>query len=48
VDTRIESGGFRDFGDGEMGFVVSGTIDVRARNLVALITALAQAGEMDN
>jgi hypothetical protein len=44
IDTRLRGGGFRDFGDGRMGFVVTGTIDVRASNVVALVTALAARG----
>lgn len=44
IDTRLKSGGFRDFGGGEMGFVVKGTVDVRAGNVIALISALAKKG----
>jgi hypothetical protein len=44
IDTHLRSGGFRDFGDGVLGFVVEGTIDVRAGNMVALISLLARQG----
>lgn len=47
IDTRIASGGFRDFGDGRMGAVVKATIDVRARNVVDLLTLLAKDGELE-
>ncbi|MCB1353427.1 MAG: hypothetical protein KDK03_11880 [Rhodobacteraceae bacterium] len=46
IDTRLRSGGFRDFGGGEMGFVVKGTVDVRAGNVIALISALARNGQL--
>ena len=48
LDTHIASGGFRDFGDGQMGFVVKGTIDVRARNLIALISVLARQNDLED
>jgi hypothetical protein len=44
IDTRLRGGGLRDFGDGRMGFVVTGTIDVRASNVVDLVRLLARNG----
>ncbi|TPE52472.1 hypothetical protein [Amaricoccus solimangrovi] len=46
LHTNLSSGGFRDFGDGKMGFVVKGSINVRAGNLVSLVKVLAEEGEL--
>lgn len=44
LDARLVSGGFRDFGGGEMGFVLKGAITVSARNTLALLDLIdAQA-----
>jgi hypothetical protein len=48
IDTNLARGGFRDFGDGTMGFVVSGTVNVRARNVVALIADIARDGDLSD
>jgi hypothetical protein len=48
LETHLSTGGFRDFGDGAMGFVVEGTINVRARNLVTLLGVLAKEGDFRN
>lgn len=48
IETQIRSGGFRDFGNGQMGFVVQGTINVKASNLIELISMLAKEGALGN
>lgn len=47
LDTTITSGGFRDFGGGEMGFVVKGRVTVNARNVVDLLTLIDRQGRLD-
>lgn len=46
VNTRLVSGGLRDFGGGEMGFVLKGTVDVTAEKMVALLSYLNAQGRL--
>ncbi|MEM1385912.1 MAG: hypothetical protein AAGG06_20055, partial [Pseudomonadota bacterium] len=47
LDTTITSGGFRDFGGGEMGFVVKGRVTVNAQNVTDLLTLIDRQGRLD-
>jgi hypothetical protein len=40
LNTHVSSGGFRDFGNGELGFVVKGRLDVTAQGALDLIGML--------
>lgn len=46
VDTVLTSGGFRDFGDGELGFVIKGRVEVTAQHMIDLIEVLARDGAL--
>jgi len=47
LDTGIQRGGFRDFGGGELGFVIEGRVDVQAKNVINLLTLLYEEGLLD-
>lgn len=46
LNTRLVSGGLRDFGGGEMGFVLKGRVDVTAPKMVALLDYLNAEGRI--
>lgn len=47
LNTRVERGGFRDFGDGELGFVIQGTVDLQSQNVIDLLALLYEEGLLD-
>ena len=47
LDTQISSLGFRDFGAGELGFVIKGSVNLTAQHVTYLITLLADEGVLD-
>jgi hypothetical protein len=48
LNTHLRSGGFRDFGGGKMGFVVKGTVEVTATNIINLLDLMATKGALDD
>ena len=46
LDATNESGGFRDFGDGTMGFVMEGRLEVTAQKMIDLIGLLSARGAL--
>jgi hypothetical protein len=46
LDTHVTSGGFRDFGGGAMGVVMTGSVDVTAANFIALLRHLERSGAL--
>lgn len=47
MNTRISSGGFREIGDGGLGFYIFGSVDVTAPKVLALLDHLADEGLLD-
>lgn len=44
LDAHVASGGFRDFGRGDIGFVVEGTIDLNAEGVINILGDLPAMG----
>lgn len=44
LDAHIRSGGFRDFGNGHLGFVIQGSIDLNANGVIAILEQLPEMG----
>ncbi|WP_116131335.1 hypothetical protein [Tropicimonas sp. IMCC34043] len=47
LDARVDSGGFRDFGGGDLGFVIQGTIDLNAQGVINILSDLPAMGGGD-
>ncbi|MFD0979325.1 hypothetical protein [Tropicimonas aquimaris] len=44
LDAHIAQGGFRDFGDGQLGFVIQGSVDLNAEGVIAILHMLPELG----
>lgn len=44
LDAHVASGGFRDFGDGQLGFVIKGSVDLNAEGVISIIRMLPDMG----
>ncbi|WP_068111862.1 hypothetical protein [Tropicimonas marinistellae] len=44
LDAHVSRGGFRDFGEGHLGFVVEGSIDLNAAGVISILEMLPEMG----
>lgn len=47
LEAKIESGGFRDFGGGELGFVIKASVNLQSDNVISLLELVYDRGLLD-